>query len=99
VRRTADPSASLGMTKGTVALRLRAVVLATKGVFHHLDEPQAHDSSGRDDNSFATQRRETFVTSTTMPNGNAPVPFVIPSEAEGSAVRRPFPGNVSRRAR
>jgi hypothetical protein len=35
---------------------------------------------------------------TITPNGSATLPFVIPSEAEGSAVLRTIPGNVFDRA-
>jgi hypothetical protein len=55
VRRTADPSASLGMTKGRVALPFGAMVV----------------------NAFC---------SAAALHGSVALPFVIPSEAERSAV-------------
>jgi hypothetical protein len=67
VRRTADPSASLGMTKGRVALPRRIVT---------------------------TGRELRILHPVTDAQGKCCPPFVIPSEAEGSAVLRTSPGNV-----
>jgi hypothetical protein len=52
VRGTADPSASLGMTKERAALPWRAVA-GLKAFFITLGGQQAHDFSGRDDNFVA----------------------------------------------
>jgi hypothetical protein len=49
MKRTADPSAALGMTKGRKALPWRAVA-EEKTFFSTVGVPQAHDSFGRDDN-------------------------------------------------
>jgi len=72
VRGTADPSASLGMTKERGDLSIDSSFW-TEGVFHHL--------------VWAT----TFHVTTNLP-------FVIPSEAEGSAVPRTLLGYVFARA-
>jgi hypothetical protein len=73
IRGTADPSASLEMTKERLTFLCK--VVSEPKTFHHLGWA-------------ATTLYETVALS-----------FVIPSEAEGSAVPRTFRGNVFDRAR
>jgi hypothetical protein len=100
VRRTADPSASLGMTKGRVVVTWKSGRWP-ESVFHlGLRAFAATNLSSRPAESWAwgptkvmknaSSPATTFQVTTTLP-------FVIPSEAEGSAVLRTSPGNAESR--
>jgi hypothetical protein len=82
VEKTADPSASLGMTKGRAALYF--------GFDAGLQNPQIHGPA-----ASPKMMKNAFCAATVF-DGNGALPFVIPSEAEGSAVPRTIPGNVFR---
>jgi hypothetical protein len=75
VRRTADPSASLGMTKGMTPFSSKVAVERRRCLSPWME-------------------KSTFCPATTF-HQSATIPFVIPSEAEGSAVLRTRRGKTA----
>jgi hypothetical protein len=100
VRRTADPSASLGMTKGSATLPWKSG-RSTERVFRmgrrafaasNLSSPPAEPWA-----CVPPKVMKSALSPATTFHGATTLPFVIPSEAEGSAVPRTSPGNAESR--
>ncbi len=96
VRGTADPSASLGMTKERAMAPYKVVAgprrFASPWVGHKPMAPPVEMTNLCQ--QLACDPYERRVQSNDHSFMEASPPFVIPSEAEGSAVPRTFPGNA-----